>query len=65
MTSLERHDNEIKLTINRIQKAVEQCAWRCVSDLTKYLLRIVKERQDYCRYKKISSTIQESKITRI
>lgn len=64
MTSLEKHDNEIKLTINRIQKAVEQNAWRCVSDLTKYLLRIVKERQDYCRYKRLSNTIYDSKVTR-
>ena len=64
MTSLEKHDQEIKNTIIRIEKAYQQCSWQCATDLTKYLLRLLRELNEYCRIKKHSKTILDSKMIR-
>lgn len=62
MIPLEKHDYEIKNTITRIEKAYQQGAWQCATDLTKYLLKLLKDRNEYCRIKKHSKTILDSKI---
>lgn len=57
MTSLEKHDLEIKNIIIRIEKAYNNKSWHCATDLTKYLLRLLKDRNEYCRLKKQSKNI--------
>ena len=64
MTSLEKHDYEIKCTLERINIAVNKGYWRAVADQTKYLLRLVKDRNEFSRIKKLSKTINDCKITR-
>ena len=64
MTSLEKHDLEIKNTIIRIEKAYQQGAWQCATDLTKYLLRLLNERNNFSRYKRLSKSIKDCKVTR-
>lgn len=52
MNALERHDNEIKLTLGRINKCIQNNSWNLVNDLTRYLTRLLKERNQYVRFQK-------------
>ena len=57
MTSVEKHDKKIKETIIIIKNAVDKEQWRFASDQSKYLLKLIKERKDFNRYKKQSKVI--------
>ena len=52
MTALERHDQEIKNTLIRINKCIENNSWILVNDLTRYLNKLLKQRNEYLKYKK-------------
>lgn len=52
MTSLEKHDLEIKKTLIRINKCIENNSWNLVNDLTRYLTKLLKQRNEYLKYKK-------------
>ena len=52
MSSLERHDQEIKNTLIRINKCIENNSWNLVNDLTRYLTKLLKQRNEYLKYKK-------------
>ena len=52
MVALEKHDLEIKDTLARIDKCIQNNSWNLVYDLNKYLTRLLKERKEYVRYKK-------------
>ena len=52
MVALERHDLEIKHTLVRISKCVENNSWNLVYDLNKYLNKLIKDRKEYVRYMK-------------
>ena len=46
MTSLEKHDQEIKKTLIRINKCIENNSWNLVNDLTRYLTKLLKQRNE-------------------
>ena len=52
MVALDKHDQEIKRTLARIGKCVDNNSWNLVYDLNKYLIRLLKERKEYVRYMK-------------
>ena len=56
MTSLEKHDQEIKKTLIRINKCIENNSWNLVNDLTRYLTKLLKQRNEYLKYKKKEKT---------
>ena len=63
MVALERHDQEIKRTLARIDKCVDNNSWNLVYDLNKYLTRLLKERKEYVRYKKNDNNKHNCKRT--
>lgn len=48
-TALDRHDKEIKNTIFRIQRAVDDDCWKMVYDLERYLHQLIKDRKLYVK----------------
>ena len=52
MVALKKHDQEIKNTLARIDKCIQNNSWNLVYDLTKYFNKLIKDRKDYVRYKK-------------
>ena len=55
MVALDKHDQEIKNTLARINKCIENNSWNLVNDLTRYLTKLLKQRNEYVRYKKNGS----------
>lgn len=55
MVALDKHDQEIKNTLARINKCVENNSWNLVNDLTRYLTKLLRQRKEYVRYKKNGS----------
>lgn len=52
MVALERHDKEIKDTLVRINKCVQNNSWNLVNDLTRHLTKLLKQRNTYVKYQK-------------
>ena len=50
--ALDRHDQEIKDTLARIDKCIQNNSWNLVYDLTKYFNKLIKDRKDYVRFMK-------------
>lgn len=54
MNQLQIHDDKIKSTINSIQIAINNHNWMKIYDLNKHLSKLLKERKEYIKFKKIN-----------
>lgn len=49
--ALQRQDNEIKVTLYRMQQAIDKNNWKLVYSLNKHLRELLKDRREYTKYK--------------